>query len=189
MKENYFEDDSKCPICSLGEDYKARSKFYCRVLVYEKDANGNIVPKAKIWERPLGFANLLSSYFTEYGDISNHVFKIKRKGAAGSKETTYEVIYANAAIYKPEVYVKDFKDFEGYTPNGSAYLTKTKEDMDYFVEHGDFPQTKRDDVEVATTTTNKIEGNTNGTSVQAPTPTPSVESTPTPTTQPKKWTF
>ena len=30
---------------------------------------------------------------------------------------------------------------------------KTKEEMEYFVTHGEFPQTKRDDVEVATTTT------------------------------------
>lgn len=192
LKEKFYDSDDVCPICKLGDDnLKSKSKFYCRVLVYEKDESGNVVPRAKIWERPIGFADTLRTFFTEYGNLSDQVFKIKRQGAKGSKDTKYDVIFANPAIYKPEVYVKDFKDFEGYTPNGSAYLTKTKEEMEYFVTHGEFPQTKRDDVEVATTTTttNKLEGNTNGVSVQAPTPTPSVESTPTPTTQPKKWTF
>lgn len=186
LKENYFDDDSKCPLCALGEDNKAKSKFYCRVLVYEKDESGNVVPKAKIWERPLGFANLLSSYFTEYGDISNHVFKIKRKGEAGSKETSYEVIYANAAIYKPEVYVKDFKDFEGYTPEGSAYLTKTEEEMKYFVETGEFPEEKKATKKETKTVLEEVAQPTEET------PTESVakveEQTPS-APAPKKWEF
>lgn len=138
---------SKCPFCVANsktqpdgkKPYPLADKFYVKLIEYIKDEKGNIVSKARVWERPAKFARELKSFMDEYGDLTNFVFKVKRQGNRGSMETTYSIIPARQDVYKPEVYVKDFSDFEGFKMAGSFYMVKTAEEISTFLTTGDFP--------------------------------------------------
>lgn len=139
----------KCPLCLSGN--KVVDKFYVKLVEYVKDENGNVTPKARVWERPAKFARELKSLMDEYGDLTNVLFKVKRRGTRGSTDTTYLPVYipSTSPIYRPEVYVKDFSDFEGFKMAGSFYLVKTEAEMNIFLKTGDFPRVE--------TTTNKTQ--------------------------------
>lgn len=122
-----YEPLDKCPLCEAGE--KVYQKFFVKLLEYTTDETNKLVATAKIWERPAGFSRTLKAYFEEYGDLSNCVFKIKRHGAAGSRDTKYDIIFANPTIYKPEVYVKDFSSFANYSLSTYVVLDKTAAEM------------------------------------------------------------
>ena len=102
---------------------------------------GRVVATPKVWERPVSFAKTLKSYFDEYGNLSDCVFKIKRRGLKGSLQTTYDVMFANPMIYKPEIYVKDFSGFANLDLAHHSYMNKTFEEMAQFVQTGEFPIT------------------------------------------------
>ena len=131
---------TKCPLCEAGE--KLYNKFYVKLIEYTKDENGNIVATPKIWERPAGFAQTLDSLCTEYGGaLSDHIFKIKRRGAKGDTNTTYDVMYANPELYKESVgYVKDFSAFENFDLSRHSYYVKSFEEIAEYCETGKFPE-------------------------------------------------
>lgn len=131
---------SKCPLCASGN--KLASKFYVKLIEYVKDENGKITPKARVWERPAKFAKELKSFMDEYGDLTNFIFKVKRRGNRGSMDTTYDIIPTRQDVYKQEVYVKNFSDFDGYKMAGSSYLVKTADEMNAYLTAGDFPRTE-----------------------------------------------
>ena len=121
-----------CPFCEAGE--RLATKFYVKLVEYTRDDNGNIVSQAKVWERPLSFAKMLKSYFDEYGDISEYVFKIKRHGAKGSMQTTYDIVLANPNVYKPELYSKDFSAFSTLDLSKHSYYIMSKEEMAEYLD-------------------------------------------------------
>ena len=82
-----------------------------------------------MWDRPRSYVDLLNNFYTEYGDISGQVFKIKRSGAAGSKDTKYNIIPANPTIYNSNIYVADFSAFDGYNPVGTAVVDMSYDDL------------------------------------------------------------
>lgn len=131
---------SKCPLCASGN--KVVDKFYVKLIEYVKDENGKVSPKARVWERPASFARKLGAFIDEYGNLTETIFKVKRRGVRGSKETDYDILPVNPAVYKQEVYVKNFADFEGFKAAGSFYLVKTASEMAQFLETGDFPRTE-----------------------------------------------
>ena len=63
----------------------------------------------------------------EYGDLRDVVFKIKRRGARGSLQTTYDILPANSNIYKEEIYKKDFSCFNNFDTSKHSYFIKTGE--------------------------------------------------------------
>lgn len=143
-----FDPLDKCPLCARGD--KILQKFYVQLIEYKKDENGNVIAEGKIWERPAMFAKELKSFIEEYGDIRDFVFKIKRRGVRGSMQTTYDIIPANAMIYKDDIYVKDFSCFDNFDISKHSYFVKTKDELEKFVATGEFPTTKVDDVKQAT---------------------------------------
>lgn len=128
----------KCPLCAAGE--KVYDKFYVKLIQYETNSIGQVVAKAKVWERPASFSRVLENYLVEYGPLSDIVFKIKRRGVRGDMKTTYDIIYANPVVYKPEIYVKDFSDFEGYDLDRFFYTKRTVEEMNEYLKTGLFPR-------------------------------------------------
>lgn len=145
LREDANSPISKCPLCEANE--KIALKFFVKFIEYTKDEAGNVTHKSVIWERPASFARTLVSKLEEAIEmgvyapgtpISNIVFKIKRRGAKGSLQTTYDIIPTNPIVFKPEIYVPDFSDFEGYKESGSAYLEKTYDEMVTFLEDGIF---------------------------------------------------
>lgn len=113
---------SSCPMCAAG--VQLQQKFYIRLIEYTRDEQGNIVPQAKIWERPTSYMQILTNLFTEYGPLKDNVFKVKRSGARGDMQTTYSIMFGNPTIYNEQLYPKDFSAFENYSPLGTAILDK-----------------------------------------------------------------
>ena len=128
----------KCPLCNAG--VKIENRFYIHLIQYDKDQQGNIVPSAKIWDRSLQYATQLATMINEYGPLSECVFKIKRNGAAGSMDTTYNIMYANPQVYRPELYPKREDLFEGYKTIGTIVMDKNYDELSTFIATGKFPQ-------------------------------------------------
>lgn len=141
LRESGTDAVSKCPLCEAGE--KLFSKFYVKLIEYTKDEEGKVVATPKVWERPAGFARVLDSLCEEYGgELSEHVFKIKRRGAKGDMSTTYDVMYANPELYKESIgYVRDFSAFENFDLSKHSYYVKSFEEISEFLETGKFPDT------------------------------------------------
>lgn len=134
-----YEPLDKCPLCSSGA--KVYQKFFIKLIEYVTDENGKIIAVPRIWERPAMFARTLKTYFDNYGNLSDHIFKIKRHGERGNMQTTYDILYANPAVYKPNLYIKDFSGFENYSLFNYVVLDKSGDDLDTFVKTGVFPVT------------------------------------------------
>lgn len=116
-----------CPFCADGK--RVNLRLYIHMIQYTKDDQGNVVASAKVWERSTNYAKTLVNYLNEYGPLSDMIFKIKRNGAAGSMDTTYDIIPGNAKLYPDNMYVKDESLFEGYQALGHAVLDKNYEEM------------------------------------------------------------
>lgn len=118
----------KCPLCTSGN--KAEKVFFVKLIQYSRKEDGSIEIQPKIWERSCKYADTLNNLFTEYGNISDCIFKIKRTGAKGDMHTKYDIMYASPAIYKPEIYVKDFSSFDNFKISDYMVLSKTSEEME-----------------------------------------------------------
>ena len=112
------EEVEKCPLCEAG--VRLQYKIFIHLIEYDKDERGNIIPTPKVWERSMAYADQLKDYIIEYGPLSDMIFKIKRSGKAGSQNTTYTILPANASVYRPDLYPKDTSLFDGYTAIGNA---------------------------------------------------------------------
>lgn len=126
----------KCPFCAAN--VRLAQRFYVRILRYDTNENGQVQVTPCIWERSTGFATTMKGYIDNYGPMSNIVCKIVRKGTGLS--TKYEIIpNLNPDIYRPDVYVCKPELFDGYTVIGNAVLSKSAEDMRYYLQTGQFP--------------------------------------------------
>ena len=132
-----------CPLCK--DEQPLQQRVYVRLLQYVKDENGNIVALPKIWERSKGFVQTLKSLIDEYGPLTESVFKVKRSGKAGSKETIYNTFFCNPQVYKPEIYQNRADLFKGYKVFGGLVLDKNFDELQYFVDNGEFPAVEKDD--------------------------------------------
>lgn len=138
------DDISACKLCE--EKYPLKTKFFARLIQYiNTDEGVKAVPK--VWERPSKFLyTKLATLCEEYGTpLSDNVFKIKRCGAAGDKNTTYEILYCNPKIYDDAHYPKDFSGFEGFNLVGTMILKElpkqTATESRHQVEDGAVNQT------------------------------------------------
>lgn len=127
-----------CPMCKTGA--KLGYRFFVHMLQYGKDEQGKVTVKPVVWDRSAKqMSQKLVTMIQEYGPLSDCVFKVRRSGAANSKDTTYEILFANPAVYRPDLYPKDTRAFENYNTLGSKVLDKTFEEMSEFVATGNFP--------------------------------------------------
>jgi hypothetical protein len=126
LNDSYSVD--KCPLCSSGN--KAEKKFFIKLIQYVRKEDGSIGIQPKIWERSCKYADTLNNLFNEYGNISDCIFKIKRTGAKGDMRTKYDIMYASPAVYKPELYLKDFSGFDNFKISDYIVLSKTAEEME-----------------------------------------------------------
>lgn len=127
LRSSFRDPIETCPLCNANKPYK--QSIYITMLVYTKNDDGTITASPKVWERTTGFMQTLSSLYTEYGDLSSGVYKIRRNGAKGSMQTTYTVIPANPAIYNEQNYPKDFSAFENFKVLGGPLMDKTYDEL------------------------------------------------------------
>ena len=137
-----------CPLCATGK--KVQQRFFIHLIQYVQDSNGNITGIPKVWERPASYAYKLKNLIDEYGPLSDSVFKIIRNGVKGSKDTTYDIMFCNPAVYNSDYYVKDNSAFENYSALGRIVLNKNFEELLSYVNTGSFPEVKKEETPVAT---------------------------------------
>ena len=115
-----------CPFCAA--DKRLEYRVYIPIIEYTRDDQGKIVPRARMWERSALYADTITNLINNYGPLSDNIFKIVRNGEAGSKNTTYDIVYGLPSVYKPELYPKDESLFEGFELLGSHVVDATAEE-------------------------------------------------------------
>ena len=159
---NPNEPLENCPLCAGGQ--KISQRIFIHLIQYIKDETGKVIPLAKVWDRPVSYAYKLKNLIEEYGSLTDSVFKIKRHGAAGSRDTSYDILFCNPAMYNNEQFVKDFSAFDNYKALGSIVLNKSFEDLFTFVTTGNFPEEhkveKENNIEYNNVNTNNVVPNT-----------------------------
>ena len=130
-----------CPLCKNGT--KVQSKIFIHMIQYVTNEQGQIEAKPVVWERPMGYATKLKSDIDEYGPLSECIFKVKRHGKAGDKNTTYEMKLGNPNMYNEASYPKLDNAFENYSACGTVVLDKSYEEIAEFVATGQFPETAK----------------------------------------------
>ena len=125
-----------CPLCAAGERVSYRA--YIPLLTYEQDENDQTVAIPTLWEQAPRIREILKSFTVDYGDLRDYLFKIVRHGRKGDPATTYTIVPANPAVYKEDIFKKDFSGFENL--NFERFVaTKTADEMNQFLQDGDFP--------------------------------------------------
>ena len=129
----------KCPFCASGHNTVYKMYIYMSQY-YQDPTTGAIASKPVVWERSLTYATKLKTLIDEYGPLSDSIFKIKRNGAAGSMETTYDILYCNPKVYNDQSYPKPNGDsFNSIKILGTMVLNKTADEMRAYLANGSFP--------------------------------------------------
>lgn len=116
----------KCPFCEAKK--KVIPKIY--IPLYNIDSD-----EMQVWDRGKKFMSTLTSFMSRYAKPSlvSHVVEIERNGAAGDMQTTYQLYETD----KDDTRLEDMDEFPEVL--GSTVLDKSEDDMNYFLETGDFP--------------------------------------------------
>lgn len=119
----YNQPIDDCPFC---KDHKFQTvKLYVPLYNIDED-------KVQVWERGKKFFAKLSSLCSRYDNLVSHVFEIERHGKAGDQATTYEIY----EIEKDDTTLDDLPELPSVL--GGLVLDKSFEDMEYYLENGDF---------------------------------------------------
>lgn len=119
----YNEPVDNCPFCKNGMPTSV--KLF--VPIFDTESG-----QVKTWDRGKKFISKLQSLIKRYGEggLVSHIFTIERNGAPGDTSTTYEIWEDDA----DEITLEDLPEL----PN-IPVKDKTAEDMEYFLEEGNFP--------------------------------------------------
>ena len=120
----YGQPISDCPFCAAKMFTSA--KYFVPVYNIDEDRN-------QTWERGKKFGGKLTSMCARYPHLMTHIFEVERNGKAGDTATTYEIYEVD---HTPDVTMEDFEVPEIL---GTVVLDKTAEEMEYFLECGEFP--------------------------------------------------
>lgn len=124
-----------CPLCAAGE--KVAYRAYVPLVYYEQTENNETVAVPAMWEQAPRIRETLQTFATDYPDLREYLFKIVRHGKKGDPSTTYTILPANPAIYKEDIFKKDFSGFDNLDFERFV-ATKTAEEMNQFLTEGDF---------------------------------------------------
>lgn len=120
-----------CPFCQ-GKIAKTAKLF---VPLYNED-----VGQIQIWERGQKFYGTISGLCARYPHIVSRTFDIERNGKAGDPATTYsEFPVGDADGTTVQDILDDMGVDELVNPLGTIVLDKSADDMEYYIENGDFP--------------------------------------------------
>ena len=130
----------KCPFCAKGE--KIKQRVYIKMLQYDPQTRK---PSAMIWDRPANvFVPMIKSYIDNYGPLTQIMCKIIRHGSG--LDTKYDIIpNLNPQMYNLNDYPVDMSGFEDFKVLGRMVLDKTADEMNAFIQTGNFPQKQNND--------------------------------------------
>ena len=125
----YNEPVDKCPFCQ--EYANVNLKFF--VPLYNIDAD-----EVQIWERGRTFAAQLSSNISRYGTgkkgpLVSHIFEIERNGKANDMKTTYGIF----EVEQDDTRLEDLPEVPEIL--GRYVMDKSFDDMNYYLDEGEFP--------------------------------------------------
>ena len=133
---SYKDPIDDCPFCR--EQMKTQVKLFIPVYNIDED-------QVQIWDRGKKMFEKMSSLCSRYAAKDNlveHTFEVERHGKPKDTATTYE-------IYETGSDDTQLDDFEVPTILGGLVMDKSVDDMEYFLEQGEFPPTgDEDDVPV-----------------------------------------
>lgn len=118
----YNDPVDTCPLCAAG--YKVNAKIF--VPLVDVDTG-----ETKIWTRGKKFISKLSSLCTRFNPLVGTVFEIERNGKKGDTSTTYEMFNIQSDNSRVE-------DFDEIKPEGVAFLQKTFDEMNNYLQTGSF---------------------------------------------------
>lgn len=121
----YNEPLDKCPFCAA--QLKVTARMFIKL--YNEDAG-----EPQIWERSKSYFQRLNSLASRYNPLCDEIVEIERNGKKGDKGTTYEFFpIENSPI--------NLDDYEIPDPIGTIILDKTAEEMEEYLNTGEFPVT------------------------------------------------
>lgn len=150
---DYDDPVSNCPLCAGGRNTVTR--IYIPMVQYFND-NGNVTTKLVLWERSLAYARTLSSLIDEYGPLSDMLFTIKRSGAAGSKDTTYDILPSSPKMYPDGLYplpADALQKTAEFNVIGTIVKDKSFDEMMDYLHTGSFPMSSNKNANTMQTTT------------------------------------
>lgn len=131
---DYKDSKDVCPFC--------RENMYMgvRLIIPIYDIAEN---KVKIWDKGKKMFKKISRLASRHPDIVSQVFRIEREGEAGDQQTDY---YIEAVGDPDDTTLKDLPALPVIHGDTKAYiLDKTAEDMEYYLQEGQFPPTGDDE--------------------------------------------
>jgi len=123
----YGKPVDDCPLCKAGMFVNA--KLF--IPVYDVESG-----QVKIWERGKKFFGKLAGICSRYASkdsLVSHLFEIERHGKKGDTQTTYEVYECGS----DDTVLEDLPEAPDII--GSIVLDKSKDELQYFLDYGDFP--------------------------------------------------
>lgn len=125
----YRDPIDDCPLCKSGN--KPQAKLF--IPLYNEDDK-----QSQIWERGSKFFAKISGVCSRYGrkPIVSQIFEVERNGKPHDTQTTYEIYRTD-----DEADDKKIEDFEMPKILGGLVIDATAEDMEYYLDNGEFPPT------------------------------------------------
>ena len=120
----YNDPIDDCPLCAAGE------KTSVRVFIPVYNINADEV---QFFDRPKGYIAKLQKLMARYKNFPSHIFDIERNGAKGDQQTTYDFI----EVDEDDTTLDDLPEVPDVL--GSAIVDATPDDMDYYLDNGQFP--------------------------------------------------
>lgn len=125
----YNEPVDNCPFCREKKAVQAR--LFIPVYNVDEDA-------VQIWDRGktmFGKITGLCSRYASKGNLVNNIFEVERQGKAKDPKTTYEFYQMD----KDDTEIEDLGELPKIL--GGLVLDKSADDMEYYLEQGEFPPT------------------------------------------------
>ena len=126
---SYNEPVDNCPLCKAG--YKQIPKMFLKL--FNED-----VGEAQIWERGKTYFQRMAGLASHFNPLCNEVVEIQRNGKKGDMQTTYE-FYPTGTSMDAEAGNFDIDSVECSEPLGTIILDKNADEMEQYLNLGDFP--------------------------------------------------
>jgi len=123
----YNDPIDTCPFCREKKPVQAR--LFIPVYNLDEDA-------VQIWDRGKTMFQKMTSLCSRYAtknNLVNNIFEVERNGKPKDQKTTYEIYQ----IDKDDTEIADLGELPKVL--GSLVMDKTAEDMEYYLEQGEFP--------------------------------------------------
>lgn len=135
-----------CPLCKAAESdpniSKAKSRVFVPMIVAYKQPDGTYsTPEPVIMDATAAgrndFVKVIVNKLVDFAPLTDHVFKLTRNGI--KLDTTYSLDYV-PTFDNENIIAKDFTAFTNFRIDKHSYWVKSNEEINAYLETGQFPQ-------------------------------------------------